>query len=155
MFAQRNYICVSRWKPGRRGCGTSSCLLSLVSLSWTMPILQRKLDAASLPPKSLTVRLLVKHPIRSWFISEGKALHVLRSPLSAFTTISSFLRWFKTLLLQHFSPNFLKECVYYGVSSQTQEIWRCCTCLAVRSRRKNGWSHCSEEKSVPASVWQV
>lgn len=59
------YPCGSRWKPGRQACGTCSCLQSVVSVSWTMPTSQRKLDAASLPLKSSTARLLVKHPM--WF----------------------------------------------------------------------------------------
>lgn len=28
------------------------------------------------------------------------------------------------------------------VCRQTQGIWRCCTCLAVRSRRRHGWNLC-------------
>lgn len=59
------YLYGSRWKPGRQACGTCSCLQSVVSVSWTMPTSQRKLDAASLPLKSSTARLLVKHP--TWF----------------------------------------------------------------------------------------
>lgn len=73
------YISVSRWKPEKQGCGICSSLQSVDSASWIMPTLQKKLDVASLPLKSLTARLLVN--IKKKMVSDFEIIQTCLVPL--------------------------------------------------------------------------
>lgn len=76
-----------RWKPRKRACGTCSCLQSVASVSWTMPTLQKRQDAAFLLLRSSTARPQVEIMFIETIL---QTLSVTFQPLSQETSISEF-----------------------------------------------------------------
>uniref|UniRef100_A0A3B4YGZ4 Aminoglycoside phosphotransferase domain-containing protein n=1 Tax=Seriola lalandi dorsalis TaxID=1841481 RepID=A0A3B4YGZ4_SERLL len=78
------------------------------------------------------------------------ALHLAQRLVAVQILLILFLQTAKGQAILEQVKDFMRQ--YVLPAQETQEIWRCCICLAVRNRKGNGWSLYSEERSAPVSV---